>query len=526
MKIDLSKIPDKPGVYRFYDKDQKLLYIGKAKNLKNRVRSYSTKASDLTPAKQLMVKSITKVEYTIVANETEALLLESNLIKKYQPPFNIDLKDDKSWVYLCLTEEDFPKLIITRKNRDKEKYLGCFGPYTSAYSVKQTMRLLRKIFPYYTAKGPMIDLGKKAGSPYHLGRYLEKKELSQTEWSGYLQQIKDFLSGKTKEIIKNLNGKMAQAAKNEDYELAAKIRDQLAALTNILSKQQVVSRANDNEDYLNIFTDQKMAVITLLKVRQGKLLDQLNFIIKNPNLNDSQEILSQFIEKYYSQTEDLPKIIITPVKITPPQTTIKISLPKKGRKKELLNLALKNAEEFFGQQKTSWEKQAGRQTKRLKDLQTVLKLKKLPDRIECYDISNIQGSFAVGSMVVMTKGQIDKSQYRKFKIKTVKGANDPKMIAEVIKRRFENDWPLPDLIVIDGGPTQLNAAFNNLPTIIPIISLAKKQEEIYLPGEKIPLKLPKFSPALQLLQQIRDEAHRFAISYYRKLHSKNNRLKS
>ncbi|MFA6304486.1 MAG: excinuclease ABC subunit UvrC [Patescibacteria group bacterium] len=421
--LKLNNLPTKPGIYRFLDKTGRLLYIGKAKNLKNRVKSYFVKTTELSPAKQQMVQKINKVEYTLVNNETEALLLERSLIKKFQPPYNVDLKDDKSWLYAQITKTDFPQVILTRKKENhqttkKDNQGRFFGPYTSALAIRQTLRMLKRIFPYYTESGPMINLAKNTTSRLHLGRYLNQPLTDKKEWQKNIGLIKKFLAGKNAEFKIALQKNMATQAKKKNFERAGLIRDQLKYLEIVNQKQRVIKNNEVDEGYL-----------------------------------------------------------------------------AKVKKK------------YLG----------------LKELQKVLKLPKTPLRIECYDISNIGGQMAVGSMVVLTNGEPDNSSYRRFKIKTVIGANDPAMIAEVIKRRLHNDWPKPDLILIDGGPTQLNAAVRELKKAgfkLPIVSLAKREEEIYLPNEAIPIKLPKFSSGLQLLQRIRDEAHRFAITYYRKLHSK------
>ncbi|MCX6786041.1 MAG: GIY-YIG nuclease family protein [Candidatus Komeilibacteria bacterium] len=439
------KIPTKPGIYKFFDNQGRLLYIGKAKNLKHRVKSYFTKSNarrsfseGVSPVKIQMVQQINKVEYILVGNENEAMILERNLIKKYQPPFNVDLKDDKSWLYAVITNEEYPKIILIRykkqilnnkkNSNSKNQFSNYFGPYTSATAIRETLKMLKKIFPYYapdgparrsfSGGGPMIDLSKNHRSHLHLGRYLNKPVTDKKEWKKNIKLIKKFLNGKIEDFKIVLENKMKAAAKKKNFEQAGLIRDQLRALAIIGQKQQVLKNNEIDENYL-------------IKIR-----------------------------KNFQALEQLKKI---------------------------------------------------------------LKLKQSPLRIEAYDISNIGGQMAVGSLVVLTDGEIDTSQYRHFKIKTVKGANDPAMMAEVIKRRLKNDWPLPDLMLIDGGPTQLNAASAELKKTglkLPIVSLAKKQEEIYLPNESIPIKLPKFSPALQLLQRIRDEAHRFAINYYRKLHTK------
>jgi len=501
------------------------LYIGKAKNLRNRVRSYFVKSAELSPAKQLLVARIKKIEYIVVFNETEALLLESTLIKKHQPPFNIDLKDDKSWQYIKITNEPYPKIITVRKiAQDKAKY---FGPYTSGQAVRQTLRLLKKIFPYRTCNRDLTTLPKgRVCLQYHLGRCLGpcEKKCDKKEYDAIIKQVHDFLSGKTELIMADLKNKMELAAKKREYEKAALYRNQITAIKKMTVRQRVVSTRQENQDFLNLYQEDGRAVVTLFKVRQGKLLDQQNFnlkkvrLLKEGGLLSDAEILEQFSGRYYAQTTDLPKQLILPQRI---ETDLKIIVPQQGDKKKLLHLAKINAQEFFKQQQASWEKAAGASVKKLIDLKTLLQLQNVPNRIEGYDVSNISGQEAVGSLAVMTDGKIDKSQYRRFKIKTISSANDPAMIGEVVKRRMNNNWPRPDLILIDGGLTQINAALNSLgDKKIPLIGLAKKQEEIYLPGQKIPLKLPKFSPALQLLQQLRDEAHRFAVNYHRKLRKK------
>lgn len=434
----LTKLPQKPGIYRFLDQQGNLLYIGKAKNLKNRVKSYFTrlnslnfggfaKTAELSPIKQQLVQKIKKIQFTVVTNETEALLLERNLIKKYQPPYNVDLKDDKSWLYVAITNENFPKIILTRKNiaRFAESRRGkAFGPYTSATAIRQTLSMLRKIFPYYSESGPMIDLSKNWRSRLHLGRYLNKPMTDKKEWLKNIKLIKKFLNGKVEDFKITLQKKMLSAAKKKNFEQAGLVRDQLKALEIISQKQQVLKNNEIDENYL-------------MKIR-----------------------------KNFQAMEQLKKI---------------------------------------------------------------LKLNKPLLRIEAYDISNIMGQMAVGSMVAFIDGLPEKSQYRRFKIKTIKSANDPAMIGEVIKRRFRHaEWLIPDLILIDGGLTQLNAAILGLKQSgfkLPIISLAKREERIYSPSETTPIKLTKFSPALQLLQRIRDEAHRFAVNYYRKLHSKTYSIK-
>lgn len=527
MTIDLKKLPTQPGIYRFYNSENKLLYIGKAKNLKNRVKSYFQKNNELSPAKKIMVSQIKKINYTVVSNETEAILLETSLIKKYQPPFNIDLKDDKYFLYIKINiSEPFPRIMTVRKI-DNSKALY-FGPYTNASSVYSMMKLLRDVFLYRTCNRDLRKLPKgRVCLLYHLNQCLGPCELkcTKTEYDRMIKQIINFLKGKTSEIVKSLHQEMQKQSANKNYEAAAVTRDKIKAIANLQIRQKVVLTKNESQDIISIYKTDKVACLNLFKIREGKLIDQQNFIIKNIGLFDEAEILAVWLEKYYATTQDKPKEIIIGEKLSTEQLSelpIKqIIIAKKGKKADLIKLGLENAKLTLEKIIPKWQKKDNQALNKITELQKVLNLTKLPKRIEGYDISNIQGELAVGSMVVFTNGLADKKGYRMFKIKTVKGANDPAMIGEIIKRRLNNDWPKPDLILIDGGPSQINAAFYSAGDIdIPIISLAKREELIFKYNEKFPIKLQRTSLALQLLQQLRDEAHRFAINYHRKLRNR------
>src|SRR3989344_4744411 len=371
LKDKLAGLPAKPGVYRFLNKEGSLLYIGKAKNLKNRVKSYFNKSAGLTPVKSQMVARIKKMEYTVVSNETEALLLEASLIKKYQPPYNIILKDDKSWLYIMITKDDFPQVVAIRQTDRKftegRKY---FGPYTSSSSVRQTLKLLRKIFPYFTAKGPMVELGTKTGSPYHLGRYLAGRKISKTKWLEEIKLIASFLAGQSGLVTKELKEKMKQASAKKDFEKAAVIRNQLTAVEKIIVSQKVISTENDNDDYLGTCLKNSQAVITLLKVRQGKLLDQLNFHLKNLQNLNPEEILEQFLEKYYKQTEDRPERIYLPLKL---ESEFKTFMPQQGNRQKLIKLAEENAQAYLANSLASFEKERSKADRGLAELIKVLK---------------------------------------------------------------------------------------------------------------------------------------------------------
>lgn len=521
----LKNIPQKPGVYLFKDKKGEVLYIGKATRLKSRVKSYFQKSSELSPAKQIMVDKIAKVEYIITSSEIEALLLESNLIKKHQPPYNVDLKDDKYFLYIKITiNEGYPRVFTVRKIlKDKARY---FGPFISARSVRQTLRLLHKLFPHRNFP--------KIPSPRHL-EYLQSRypELlgpaNQSEYKKTIEKIIQFLQGNYEKILKDLKNQMAFASQKQDYEKAARIRDKIQSIENIYQKQKIVSTKLENEDIISLVKEENLACINLLIVRLGKLVDSKNFILKNIQDQSDSEIIQTFIERYYTQTMDIPKTLVISNKIEN-QNSIekwlkaKIIVPKKGKKRQLIKMGEENADEYLKQQLASWQKKDIKAKNALEEFKKYLHLPAIPRRIEAFDISNIQGQNAVGSMVVFTDGSPDKKWYRKFKIKTVKSSNDPAMMAEVISRRLKHikkDWPRPDLIILDGGKGQLGAVLKKTKTKIPLIALAKQKEDIYLPKRKNPINFPNGSEALFLIQRIRDEAHRFAITFYHKVHAKH-----
>lgn len=410
---DFKKLPTFPGVYLFKDKNGQVIYVGKAINLKHRVASYFQK--NLQSAKTaLLVENIVSIDFIEVASDIEALLLEARLIKKHQPFYNARLKDDKDYLYIIFTAEEFPKVTTGRK-RDIGLSWQYFGPFTTARAARDTLKLARRIFPFRTT---CRTHSGKACLSYHLGLCpgVCIGAISQVEYKKSLRKLANFLNGDTKVLLTKLKKDMAGFAKQMDFEAAGKTRDQIAAVEHTTRRYEEVDKYLDGPEAL---------------------------------------------EGIYQQ--------------------------------------------------------------QLEDFAAQLSLEQLPRRIECYDISNIQGSNSVGSMVVLVNGKIDKNEYRRFKIKTVKGINDPASMAEVLTRRLRNDWEHPSLIVVDGGKTQLNAAaavLNNLDIKIPLIGLAKRNEEIYQIGSKDPLRLPKNSPALLLLQRIRDEAHRFAITYHRKLRAK------
>lgn len=544
LKKKISSPPQKPGVYLFKNPNNKVIYIGKASNLKNRVASYFSQASTFNPAKQVMIDQIQDLDYIVTSSEIEALLLETTLIKKYHPAFNVNLKDDKYFLYVKFAlEEDFPRIYLVRRiGKDKNRY---FGPYPSAHSVRETLKLIKKIFPY-CLNPPKIQKGKikpnRACFQYHLGRCLGTclGKVSKEEYRKIILQMINFFEGKQDKIFKDLKNQMTKASNQKEFEKAARLRDQIKSLEKILTQQKVVSTKMESQDILSLTTEKNLGCINVLNIREGKLIQSQNFILENLYHQTPPEIMEAFLNQYYSQTHNLPQEILIPhpvqnKKLLEKWTKTKIKIPQRGQKKHLIKLGELNAREYLARKRQEWESDKNKIRKALEELTSKLNLPKIPERIEAYDVSNIQGIRAVGSMIVFKNGQPQKSAYRKFQIKTIKGINDPGMMAEVIKRRFKHvanststEWPQPNLIILDGGKSQLGVVGKTLKQLkvkIPFMALAKKEEEIFLPQKPKPITLPQNSEALFLLQRIRDEAHRFAYGYF-KTKSKKEATKS
>lgn len=537
MNINIKKlllnIPLKPGVYLFKNKTGKVIYIGKAKVLKNRVNSYFTKSSNLEMSKINMLSKIEDIDYIITKSEYEALLLESNLIKQYKPTYNVRLKDDKNYLYIKIENiNEFPKIYTVRKIDDaKASY---FGPFTDSQAVKQTLKLLRKLFPYRDCSENLFNKNKEC-LKYHIKQCLAPciGAVSHEEYNNLIRNCELFLIGKRSKLIRNFKSEMNIASQNKQYEKAANYRDQIKSLSKIVERQTVISTKKESQDYISYVKYRENYYINLFIVREGKIIGRENFIINNIGNFTDDMILESFIKEYYLHTFDFPTEIILQIKILndsdlssllskKSKKKVKIITATRGKKREVIRLGIQNAKNFLTKKIGPIEN--AKYKKLLQSLKLKLNLPHNPKRIECYDISNIQGKFAVGSMIVFTNGQPDKKEYRKFKIKSVVGANDVAMMEEVVSRRLNNvSWPYPDLIIVDGGKPQLNQIkklLNIKNLTIPLISLAKKEEEIYLTNKKYSLKLKKDSEVLKLIQRIRDEAHRFAISYHKKLRAK------
>ena len=528
MTFDISTIaiPTDPGIYLMKDSDSKIIYIGKAKNLKNRVRSYFNKNQNYKTQK--LVENISEIEFILTDNESEAFLLESNMIKKYRPRFNIELKDQQRYTYLRISDEQYPRLLVSRRTKDG-KFLGkgkTFGPFTQGSSKLLTIGTLRKSFQIRICK----TLPKKVCLEYHLGNCEGPCEFkdAQERYSKHVDSLEQVLKGKnqTKIFTKKLEEEMHQAAKLEQFERAKDIRDTLIRLGSLQTKQKMEYVENSDEEYFGISIEEQTAVVMNFRMINGVIRDSDKFFFDLVGDNS----FSNFLYQYYS-THTIPKQII--VSELPENKkllesllseqagfSVHLIIPNKGKKKDILELILKNI---------SLIRQKGGDPG-LVELKEILHLPAIPNIIECFDISNHGEDFAVGSMAQFVGGIPNKSGYRKFKIKTVTGRDDFAMIGEIIKRRYyrllEENSELPDLIVIDGGKGQLNAAQKSLQSLglkLSCISLAKENEEVYVPKNKNPILIPKEKSSLKILQHVRDETHRFGVAYNRTI--RKNQIK-
>lgn len=513
--------PETPGVYIMKDKDNNVLYVGKAKVLHNRLRSYLN--SDNLRIID-MVSQVEEVEYIVTSSEMEALVLENNLIKQYKPPYNVRLKDDKTYPYILITKERYPTLTITRRIEDKGEY---FGPYTSTQALRAVIHVIRRRFKIRSCIGDLSKF-KNACLNYHIGLCSAPCiNNSEAFHKLYMENIKEairVLNGDNREIINDLKDEMFHLAGELNFEKAAVLRDQIIALEKTAEKQYVVSSKKIDADVFSLFNFKSKYNVVVLFVRRGVLIGLEDFDIENPG---EEDVLGAFVIAFYRNGNYVPPLVIVNQELkeqkliedwlsSRSQRKVSIKHPTRGELKRLLDIAEKNALERFNQKIVSIEDP-------LVSLKEILGLSKTPETIEGYDISNIRGKTAVGSMVVFKDGRPYKKGYRKFKIKTVEGPNDYAMLQEVLWRRLDNDeWELPDLILIDGGLGQVGAVKEVLEAKgidIPVIGLAKREEVIWFP-EGNSLRLSRRSEALKLLQKIRDEAHRFAVKYHHQLRGK------
>lgn len=552
MEEQLKDIPPETGVYIFKDSRGQVLYVGKAVNLRNRVRSYFQPSSHSNVKVRLLAERVASVEFILTRNEVEALILEHNLIKRHRPPFNIRFRDDKQYPYIKITWQDtFPRILITRRmEQDGSLY---FGPYTSTSALQQVMDLIRKIFPYATCSDPSPGKRVRPCLYYDMGCCIGPctGEISPEEYRAILEQIILLLKGRTEEIIAELRKKMEEAASALAFEKAAVIRDQIFALEKVSQHQRVVSPSFQDMDFVAHAQAGEEACVQVFLVRNGKLVGRDYFLLEGAELEKGQT-LGAFLKQFYERAAFIPPEIVISEDLEEASVIeewlrsrrggdVKLRLPKDELEKELLEMAFRNAAEVLESVKKSREKEKKRGLDALRDLEEAIDLPRFPARIECYDVSHVQGKWATGSMVVFVKGLPRKGLYRRFRIKKVEGVDDYAMLREVLERRFrryleaeestlrlatsDEPWPhRPDLVLLDGGKGQLGVALKVFEELgiegIPVAALAKKEEEIFLPGREEPIRLPPGSKALSLLQRIRDEAHRFAISYHHKLSRK------
>jgi excinuclease ABC subunit C len=607
----LNSLPHKPGIYLMKDVQGTILYVGKAISLYNRVRSYFQESTDLSPKNRSMVAKIDDIEFLVVRNEVEALVLESNYIKQYRPKYNVLLRDDKNYPYIKVSlTEDFPRIYRVRSfQRDGNRY---FGPYTNSGAVDATLDLLNKLFAYRTcrydasnwaaprdgeqAEGWKQKLLTRPCTQYYIHRCIAPcvAYCTREEYDAIIKQVILFLEGKHDEVLEDLQERMERAAENLQFEEAARIRDRIKAVERILEKQRIINtEGQDDQDVIGFASGDDETCALVFFFRSGKLVGREYFILQGTRDSSPGEIMTSFLQQFYESSPHVPAEIIAEAEpddrivvqnwlkekrkgTAGGASSVAISVPKRGDKVRLIDMVKQNAQEILEQQRIKWLTDSQKTQLALEELQEALNLASPPQRIECYDISNTQGTNSVGAMVVFEGGRPKNSEYRRFKIKSVEGANDYASHQEVLRRRFrkatgtlaqtsalsqdalavlsdgatgaefvdgtdgvqgkdrhqfEHEWAMPDLVIIDGGKGQLNAALEVMQELkldIPTIGLAKEEgshtrldtaEAIFTPGAGDPIMLSRNSQALYLLQRVRDEAHRFGITYHRKLRS-------
>lgn len=521
----LSTLPQTPGVYLFRDTRGRVLYVGKAKLLKARVSSYFRSSTALEPAKHDMVGQIAAIDTISTATENEALVLEANLIQKYQPPYNVVLRDDKYYLFIKITPGPLPRVFpVRRLKRDGARY---FGPYSSAYAVRETLKLLRRLFPFREER----DRPRDHIFPHPLFAQ------NATTYQQNIHNIIRFLKGERDDIIETLRTGMQAAAARLAYEQAALWRNQLRMIERLDQQQNVYLPRMPTLDIISVAHGQLRSAANVFSIRRGKLLDKNTFLLQHRGTAQLPDIVRQFMLHYYRVAQDIPPTIAVPTPLDDsallaqwinPGHPVRLIVPRRGRLKALVELGERNAAELLRQEHQA-VMTAERGRRAVQELAQALQLSVVPERIETYDISNIQGRLATGSLVVFTAGQAQPKEYKRFKIRLTHTPNDFVMLQEVLTRRFAHhahDWPLPDLIMIDGGKGQLSAAHKILKSLaipVPVISLAKREEELFIPGRAQSVRLAYDCDALYLVQRMRDEAHRFTLTYHRLLRSQHQK---
>ncbi|NTU52933.1 MAG: excinuclease ABC subunit C [Chlorobiaceae bacterium] len=545
----LASLPTSPGVYRFSNEAGTVIYVGKARNLRNRVRSYFTGQSKQSGKTAVLVSHIASLEVIITSSEVEALILENNLIKELKPRYNISLKDDKSYPYLVITAERFPRIFLTRQvRRDGSLY---FGPYTEASQLRLILELIGSIFPVRSCKYRLTEESVASKKyrvclDYHIRKCKGPCEglQSEEEYQAMIREIVTLLKGKTSALVRDLTFQMQQKASELKFEEAAALKAQIDGLRRYTERQKVVSTDPVDRDVFAVATGEDDACGVVFRIREGKLIGSRHVYLTNTGSMALPELLASFMEHYYLDTPDLiPQEIMLQTELPEgamaallqllssqhsDRRPVRVMVPRIGEKARLIAMCLENAEhhlhEFMVQKRLRGE--IARKSPALEALKQVLHLERLPERIECFDNSHIQGTDYVSAMVTFVSGKPKKADYRKFRLKSFEGSDDYAAMHEAVSRRYggslAEELPLPDLVLIDGGKGQVNVAWRALQELgltIPVAGLSKRLEELWMPNERDPYNLPKTSPALRLMQQLRDEAHRFAITYHRKLRS-------
>ncbi|MCR4431891.1 MAG: excinuclease ABC subunit UvrC [Tepidanaerobacteraceae bacterium] len=543
----IASFPERPGVYIMKDKRGKIIYVGKAVSLKNRVRSYFQSSKNLPVKVASMVPMIEDIEYIVTDSEVEALILECNLIKFHRPKYNILLRDDKQYPYIKITlNEKFPRLLVVRKvKKDGARY---FGPYADAGAMREAIDVIRKIFPVRSCKKDLseVPIKERPCLNFHINRCLApcQGKIDVNDYNEIIKNIIMFLEGKQQTLIDILRQKMEKAAESLDFEWAAVLRNQILALEKVLEKQKIVSFDTADKDVIAMARGVGIVCVQVFFVREGKLVEREPFMLKNTEGAERKEILASFIKQFYDSASFIPKEIIVDEEVEDIATIrewltrkkgskVFITVPSRGEKKKLAQMVEENARSYLEQRESAECREKMKNRKALEELKAYLNLEEIPGRIEAFDISNTQGAESVASMVVFEDGSPKKQDYRKFKIKTVEGPNDFESMKEAVTRRFkralegdEKFKELPDLLLIDGGKGQLKYVREALRELnleyIPTIGLAKEFEHIFVEDRDDPIILPRDSEALYLMQRVRDEAHRFAVTFHRNLRAKRN----
>lgn len=558
----LKAVPQKPGVYLMKDNHGEVLYVGKAARLKSRVSSYFATSANHVPKVRILVTKIADYEFIVTESEQEALLLEATLIKEHKPLYNVRLKDDKSYPFIKIDRsQDFPQVLITRSvSRDNSTY---FGPYASVQSVRRTLNLLKRLFPYRSCTKVITGNDERPCLDYYIQRCVAPcvGAVNRREYADIIDSVSLFLEGKTDLVVKGLSGKMARAADNLEFEKAAALRDQLRAIEKVNEGQKVLHINSENLDVIAVAPGREESWIEIFFIRQGKLIGRDNFIMHSTQEETSQDLVTAFVKQFYGSNPYVPNSILVQNPLTDCKTIekwlsskrgkkVKIAVPQRGEKRRLVQMVAENAFQGLAQLKIRQQSDTSKVDEAMVELEDALSLPRPPRRIECYDISNIQGAHPVGSMIVFENGKSKSSHYRRFQIKNVQGVNDYSMMQEVLTRRFKrisgieakpetmsqnnaraksavnsHSWSaVPDLVLIDGGKGHLTAALEVFLQLginhIPLASIAKENEEVFVPHIQEGILLPRNSQGLYLLQRARDEAHRFAVTFHRKLRSK------